>query len=232
MTRADEPHVLDRPVAASLAGHHAKFAQRHGQAVRYQADVAIFAALDDPEDPTAWADAVHLFDPEVPLVVPGATQCPDDWEMLRMLNVVQMEGSGVTPEPDPEAVPLGPDDVPEVLDLIARTDPGPFRRRTIDLGTYLGIRHEGALIAMAGERMHQPGWTEISAVCTDPAYRGQGLAARLLRAVAAEITTRGETPFLHVAAANENAIRLYEKLGFTLRRTMPFAILGHRGSVG
>ncbi len=182
-------HVLDRAVASSLDGHHVRFARRHGHAVRYQTDVATFAALDDPNDPRAWDEAVHLLEPDVPFVVPGVT-------------------------------------------LIARTDPGPYRQRTIELGTYLGIRRESALIAMAGERLHPTGWTEISAVCTDPAYRGQGLAGRLVRAVAAGIFERGETPFLHAAATNESALRLYEKLGFTLRRTMPIALLTHKGSVG
>jgi predicted GNAT family acetyltransferase len=109
-----------------------------------------------------------------------------------------------------------------MLDLVARTEPGPFRKRTIELGTYLGIRRDGRLIAMAGERLHPPGWTEISAVCTDPGYRGHGLATRLVRAVAAGIRARGETPFLHAAADNTYAIRMYERLGFTLRRTTTF----------
>ncbi len=86
------------------------------------------------------------------------------------------------------------------------------------MGTYLGIRHEGRLIAMAGERLRLPGWTEISAVCTDPEHRGRGLATRLVRAVAAGIRDRGDTPFLHAAAENTRAIRLYESIGFTLRR--------------
>src|SRR5579872_6852408 len=132
-------HVLDRAIASSLDGHHLRFARRHGRAVRYQTDVAVFAALDDPNDSRAWDDAVHLLEPDVPFVVFGVTQWPDGWEPIRMLEGVQMEGSGVVPEPDPEAVVLGPDDVPEILDLIARTDPGPYRQRTIELGTYLGI---------------------------------------------------------------------------------------------
>jgi len=118
-----------------------------------------------------------------------------------------------------------------MLELVARTDPGPFRERTIELGTYLGIRHEGALVAMAGQRLSPPGWTEISAVCTDAAYRGRGLAARLVRAVAAEIHARGRTPFLHAAASNVNAIRLYEKLGFTTRRPIVFAAFESRTGV-
>jgi hypothetical protein len=81
------------------------------------------------------------------------------------------------PAPAPDAARLGAADVPEILDLIDRTQPGPFRRRTVELGTYLGLRSaDGRLIAMAGERLHPAGWTEISAVCTDPAHRRKGLA--------------------------------------------------------
>jgi predicted GNAT family acetyltransferase len=112
-----------------------------------------------------------------------------------------------------------------MLDLVARTRPGPFLPRTIELGTYLGIRRGGALVAMAGERLRPPGWTEISAVCTDPAHQGQGLATRLVHAIAAVIRDRGETPFLHASADNTGAISLYESLGFRLRRTLDFCAL-------
>ena len=129
-------------------------------------------------------------------------------------------------EPNPESARLTAADVPEILDLIARTRPGPFRPRTIELGSYPGIRQDRALVAMAGERMRPPGWTEISAVCTDPAYRGRGPATSLVRAVAAGIRARGETPFLHTAASNAPAIRLYESIGFRLRRRRPSAATG------
>jgi predicted GNAT family acetyltransferase len=138
---------------------------------------------------------------------------------------VQLEGFSLEVAPDREAIVLGPDDVPEMLALVERTKPGPFGPRTIELGTYLGIRRDGALVAMAGERLHPAGWTEISAVCTDESYRGAGLATRLVRAVAAGIRARREVPFLHAAAANTTAIRLYESLGFTLRREVSFLIL-------
>jgi predicted GNAT family acetyltransferase len=129
----------------------------------------------------------------------------------------------------PEAVTLGPDDVPEMLDLVARAQPGPFAPRTIELGRYLGLRHEGALIAMAGERLQLPGWVEISAVCTDPAHRGRGLGTALVRAVSAGIRERGATPFLHTAASNERAIRLYRSLGFTKRRDISILDLTRLG---
>lgn len=145
---------------------------------------------------------------------------------------VQLVDTGLRAEPAPEAVPLGLDDVPEILDLVARTEPGPFLKRTIELGTYLGIRDRGRLVAMAGERINPPGWTEISAVCTDPEYRGRGLATRLVRAVAAGIRERGETPFLHAAADNLPAIRLYESLGFTLRRRSTILAVRSPGTPG
>ena len=152
---------------------------------------------------------------------------PPGWERLGNIPGVQMDGSGLEPAPDPEAVVLGPADVPEMLDLVARTRPGPFLTRTLELGTYLGIRRGGALVAMAGERMHPPGWTEISAVCTDPAFRGEGLATRLILAVAHGIRERGETPFLHTSARNTNAIRLYESIGFReVTRTVRFTRAG------
>ena len=125
--------------------------------------------------------------------------------------------------PDEEAVPLGPADVPEMLALVERTRPGPFLSGGIRLGPYLGIRRGGALVAMAGERLHPPGWTEISAVCTDAEVRGQGLASRLVLALAAGIRARGEQPLLHAAEDNTNAIRLYESLGFRLHRTVMFS---------
>ena len=133
-----------------------------------------------------------------------------------------MVDDGVVAAPDPEAVVLGPTDVPDMLALVERTRPGPFRPGTIRMGTYLGIRQRGRLVAMAGERLHPPGWTEISAVCTEPEHRGRGLATRLVQAVAAGIRERGEIPFLHAAATNVNAIRLYESLGFRLSRTSTF----------
>jgi predicted GNAT family acetyltransferase len=121
---------------------------------------------------------------------------------------------------DPDLVRLTQTDVPEMLELISRTTPGPFAARTIDMGDYFGIRDQGQLVAMAGERFRPPGYTEISAVCTTPQFRGRGLATRLVLAVAHGIRQRGATPFLHVASTNAAAIKLYESLGFKPRRVI------------
>jgi ribosomal protein S18 acetylase RimI-like enzyme len=216
--------VLDNPALASLTGPHAHFAERRGRVLRYPVDVSPWVGLPDEPDAEDWADVAALAGPgaEVPLAGYFRGAVPDGWEIAFAVDGVQLVDDGIAAAPDPEAVRLTPADVPEMLDLVARTRPGPFLPRTIELGTYLGIRRGGALVAMAGERLHPPGWTEISAVCTDPAFRGQGLAGRLVLAVAHGIRERGETPFLHTGARNTGAIRLYESLGFRLRRTTEF----------
>ncbi|KUN06570.1 acetyltransferase [Streptomyces canus] len=233
---AHDTSVLDNAVWAALDGPHAHLAERVGRAARYPDDVYAFAALADPRDPAAWADLLTLVGPGSTVRIKPVETVPDGWEVVGGGVGVQLVDTALRAEPAPEAVRLGPDDVPEILDLVARTKPGPFLTRTIELGTYLGIRDRERLIALTGERIRPPGWTEISAVCTDPAYRGRGLATRLVRAVAAGIRERGDTPFLHAAANNTRAIRLYESIGFTLRRRSPILLVrtpgtSHRGPV-
>ncbi|MFD7601638.1 GNAT family N-acetyltransferase [Streptomyces mirabilis] len=220
-----EPHILDNAAWAALTGPHAHLAERLGRAARYPTDVSPFTALEDPADPRAWDDLAALAGPGTVTPVTAVQTVPGGWEIEAGGEGVQMVDTALYAEPAPEAVRLGPADVPEILDLIALTQPGPFLPRTVELGTYLGIRHRARLIAMAGERLHPPGWTEISAVCTHPDHRGRGLATRLVRAVAAGIRERGDTPFLHAAANNTHAIRLYESIGFTLRRRTRFALV-------
>jgi predicted GNAT family acetyltransferase len=140
---------------------------------------------------------------------------------LRLVGY-QMVAETWTPEADADVLELGPEDAVEMLDLADRTRPGPFQLRTPEVGRYVGIRIDGKLVAMAGERFHPPGFTEISAVCTDPDVRGQGLAQRVMGAVGAGIVARGETPILHVAGTNEGAVRLYQRMGFVIRRDIEF----------
>lgn len=207
--------VLDNPVWHALHGAHAPLARRRGRAAAYDPEVSIFAGLAGrgPED---WADVRAL-------VGPGGVAAlldrdvPGDLRMVMEVPCHQMVAEGWAPVADPDALVLGPADVPEMLDLTKRTKPGPFEARTIELGTYVGLRVDGRLVAMAGERMHPPGFTEISAVCTDPEFTGRGYAGRLMSTVGAGILARGETPFLHVALDNP-ARHLYERLGFAVRR--------------
>ncbi|WP_406691461.1 GNAT family N-acetyltransferase [Saccharopolyspora sp. ID03-671] len=214
---------LRNPVWHSLNGAHARLAERVGEAMRYPSEVSPFAALPLEPDEAAWADAAKLVGPGGIVLVTGPPRtAPPGWERFEVAPGVQMIDDGVTGERDPEAVRLTTADVPEMRELAARTKPGPFEQRTIELGTYLGIRRGGKLIAMAGERMHPPGWTEISAVCTDPGFQGQGLASRLIRTLVVDIRARGERPFLHAVDTNTGAIALYERMGFRIHRRPVF----------
>ncbi|HEY2223914.1 GNAT family N-acetyltransferase [Actinomycetospora sp.] len=216
--------ALDEPVRAALDGPHAHLAVRHGAAVRYHPDVAPFLA--PPGDAAEWDDAVTLAGPGGVLVVRTMTPLdpPPGWEVVRHLPGVQMVLDDAAPAaPDAGLETLGDDDVDAMLALVGRTEPGPFARRTHELGTYLGVHDDLlGLVAMAGERLRVPGATEISAVCTDPAARGRGLATRLVLALAAGIRARDELPILHAAADNTTAIRLYSQLGFTVRSEPSF----------
>jgi ribosomal protein S18 acetylase RimI-like enzyme len=121
---------------------------------------------------------------------------------------------------------LGREDVEEMLVLTELTKPGPFSRRTIEFGQYFGIRHEGRLVAMAGERLRVPGFTEVSAVCTHPEFTGRGYARAVMAKVMQGIVGRGECPFLHAAEENARAIGVYEELGFRVRWTGTVVVLG------
>jgi ribosomal protein S18 acetylase RimI-like enzyme len=219
---------LANPVWHALRGPQATVAEGGPLAFRYQQDVALFAAIPDEPSPDAWAQLRELVGPgEFALLFRYEVEQPADWETLFAVPSVQMVATALRGELDDQAEQLTDDDVPDMLAIVERTNPGPFSPRTIALGEYFGIRDEnGALIAMAGERMFAPPYREISAVCTDEAHRGRGLAARLVRHLAARITARGETPILHAISENVNAIRLYEALGFTLTRE--FAVTGYR----
>jgi predicted GNAT family acetyltransferase len=233
MTGTDAPAELDNVVWHSLIGPRSDLAERRGRAARFDPEVSLFAAVDDDASPEAWDDLADLIGPGGVAVLGRRTlRVPDGWVTELAVPGVQMLAGpaldvSVVAEVVPE--PLGPDDVDEMMALIAATDPGPFERRTVELGGYLGVRAEGKLVAMAGERFRGAGYTEISAVCTDAAHRGRGLGSLLTRAIAAQIRARGEEAFLHAAASNTNAIRLYQALGFTLRTTCDFAAIRRVG---
>jgi len=215
-------HVLDNPGWHALTGTHAALAERVGSAARYEPDVAAFCALADDATPAAWNDLRQLVGAGgIATVARNGLDVPDGWSVEFTIPCRQMllpEGAGDDGgSPREPVLVLEPDDVPEMLALVERTRPGPFARRTIELGSYLGVRDGGALVAMAGERMHPPGYTEISAVCTDADQRGRGLASQLIRALVRSIRGRREIPFLHLTMENDTAHRVYDALGFETR---------------
>ena len=219
--------VLDNPVWHALIGPHASFAIGDDLVRQYPADVAPFVAVRTWEDPRVWDALADLVGSGADIGLAGTDELPPaGWEILGRGDGVQLvQTDALQPRPFAEAVELGSDDVPEMLALVERNEPGPFRPRTFELGRYIGIRRDGCLVAMAGERLHPEGWTEISAVATDVEYRGQGLASRLVLDVAFHIQERGDRALLHAAATNVGAIAVYERLGFVLRRHTTFSFV-------
>jgi ribosomal protein S18 acetylase RimI-like enzyme len=232
MLSADEA-MLENPSYAALCGPHARFAQVRGRARRYPADVAPFLGLPSPPSAQDWRDAADLVAPGTHVAVRASSaELPDGWRAVRVFDLTQMIGERVAGVDCPEAISLGAADVPEMLELVAQTEPGPFLRRTIELGDYLGIRSDGALVAMAGERFRLDGWTEISAVCTRPDHRGRGLASRLVEALIAHMQLRAQRAFLHVMSSNTGAIRLYEQLGFRVSQTTTLTVVTREAPAG
>ncbi len=221
-------HPLDRPVWTALTTRQAGFAIGDAGALRFDPEVALFAAAADtaPQSLAALAQLV----PEggmIGLVERGAPTLSDDLHIVKQAACVQMIAPHLSvPEPAFDVLPLGETDAAEMLDLATLTEPGPFFARTHALGGFVGVREAGQLVAMAGERLKAPGFTEVSGVCTRPGWRGRGFAAGLLGLVARRIVARGEIPFLHAYADHIATIALYERLGFAVRARITYTILG------
>lgn len=221
-------HALDRPVWASLSTCHAALSEGGALAKRFARDVNLFAsAQDDSEEAlAALADLVEpgdrVFVLQVPeIVVPQGLRVTKAAKGVQMVATRHIQDEGARED----ILTLADSDAPDMLALARLTDPGPFLRRTHSMGTFIGIRIDGRLAAMAGERMRMPGCTEVSGVCTHPDFRGRGLARRLSAAVARAIEARGEQPFLHAWKTNLPAISLYEQLGFRTRTEVNVAVL-------
>lgn len=220
-------HPLDRAVWAALTTRQAELSLGGARALRLAPEFGLFAAAADASESslTALADLVRatgeaaLFEADPPEKLPGVVVTPGD-----PLSQLVAEAP-VCPEPDFEVVPLGDADADEMLALATLTKPGPFFARTHRLGDFVGVRAHGRLAAMAGERLRLPGYTEVSAVCTHPDFRGRGYAAGLMGVVTRAVVARGEIPFLHVYDHNEGAIRLYETLGWRRRRPIKVSFL-------
>jgi ribosomal protein S18 acetylase RimI-like enzyme len=224
-----DPHPLDAVIWRALTSVQKGLAEGDALARRYPAAIAPFAATIDRE-PASFRSLLALVgaDDRIALFTTEEVEPPSTFSVMRRDSVDQMilaDAGACVAQPGAPIVTLGVADVPEMLALASVTQPGPFGPRTVELGDYIGIRRQGVLVAMAGERMRLDGFTEISAVCVEPAYRGHGFAAELVGALASSISARSEVPFLHVFSSNHAAIALYRKLGFALRRRMHLAVL-------
>ncbi|MCK1545907.1 GNAT family N-acetyltransferase [Bradyrhizobium sp. 147] len=214
--------LLDRPIWSALTTRQKHLAEGGPRALRYPVDMTPFADMIDLSaasfaalgDLMTGSQVAALFTPE-PVDVPAG------FKVVLAETGEQMIGSPAdSPLRDAEIVTLGPTDVPAMMALTELTKPGPFALRTLELGTFFGIRAGGELVAMAGERMKPGNFTEITAVCVHPDHRGRRYAQALLAAVARQIEARGEIPFLHVFSNNASAIALYRRQGMRIRRRL------------
>jgi len=224
-------HPLDNVVWQALTTRQAQFAESFDSARRFQRDVTSLCAFEEPSSAGYAALGGLVGDGGTAAILLNQRYEPrDGWNFVGgapLLEMVCENGDGAVALSTPrlDLAELGPGDSSEMVDLTALTKPGPFGTRTHELGYYAGIRENGKLVAMAGERLKVPGYTEVSAVCTHPEHTGRGYACLLMLEVMRRIRERGEKPFLHVRQDNARAVALYERLGFKTRVIVHYAIL-------
>jgi GNAT superfamily N-acetyltransferase len=213
-------HLLDNICWHTLAGRHAEFSTGTDTARRYSRGFSPIAAFAIAERPDFAALAPyceageHLYCDGWSGAAPAGWRIDDENTMLKMVWTPPMPAE----DGAPEAIRLGPEHATPALALVALTRPGPFGRRTLELGEYFGCFEGGHLVAMAGERMAAGTLREISGVCTHPDAQGRGYARRLMIKLVRRQMQRDETPFLHVMRDNAGARRLYARMGFRVYR--------------
>jgi predicted GNAT family acetyltransferase len=222
-------HPLDNVIWEALTTRQIEFAEGFGAARRFMPEVTLLAGLRNPDD-EGYASLAGLVDAgdTAAVFLDEPFVARDGWMYVvgaPLLQMVSENGVTESKRSAPEIHELGLRDSAEMIELTTLTKPGPFSSRTHELGTYLGIRQGGKLVAMAGERLKVSGYTEVSAVCTHPEHLGKGYAQALMAEVMRGIRERGQTPFLHTRADNARAIRVYEKLGFRTRKQGHFAVI-------
>lgn len=212
---------LDNPIWATLTSAHSHFGYGNEAARRYFADVVPFAGLNtDAPDAYLALDALMRSGEEV-FVLSKSVAAESALHQVRTLGVIyQMVGTRINMDHigAESVLTLSSTDAHEMLELAKDVKPGPFESRTHETGRYVGIRNDGRLVAMAGERMKFDSCVEVSTVCVDQKSRGRGFGARLISVLAKRILHEQSIPFLHVFSNNKTAISLYRRLGFEIRR--------------
>ena len=225
-------HPLDRPVWSALTTRQAHLSLGGGRAVRLSPEYGPFgAAMDASPEGLAALGALQVADADTWTLEADPVSAPPGLEVKSQAECLQMVAGRLAPQRlTISATVLTDADADQMLALARLTRPGPFAQKTHRLGRFIGVKQDGRLLAMAGERLRPEGFTEVSGVCTHPDGRGLGYGGALSLLVAERILARGETPFLHVYAGNTVAIGLYQALGFEVRRSVTATILSRPGA--
>lgn len=222
--------LLARPIWNALTSVQSGHAVRHGGAVRFHPEIGPLAAMPS-DDEAGLAALASLAEPGelLAMIEQDIASHPPGTLLERQSSAVQMVmDTPIAPFHHPDIIPLGDADAPEMQALAHLTEPGPFASRTHMLGQFWGIREEGRLIAMAGERTRMPRFGEVSAVCVHPDARGRGLGVLMVRKAASNLAAQGLRPFLHSYADNDAAIATYRRVGFRLAREVVITMFRRR----
>ncbi len=203
-------HPLDNVIWQALGTRHARFAHGNGLARKFVPEVSSLAGFLDPTPAAYDALASLMGDGEVAaLALQAPREPPSGWAVVGAAPMLQMVHQG-----DLVSSAKDSSDPPSIVEL-----------SSVDAPEIFGIRCNGALVAMAGERLKIPGFTEVSAVCTHRDHTGRGYARILMTEVMRRIRSRGETTFLHVRQDNVRAIELYQRLGFAERVLLHLSVI-------
>lgn len=222
-------HPLDRPIWSMLTGRQAHLAEGDARALRIDRGYGVFGvAADTGADAQAALAGLIPDGGELWIVEGERWPVPEGAREVKRAILAQMVAEGPPPTPrdgEPAILSLGEGDASEMAALADHAKPGPWGPATHRYGPFFGIREDGRLLAMAGQRILVPGMAEVSGVATWEDCRGRGLARALIGHVMRQMTARGETPFLHSYADNAGAIGLYESLGFRIRREVHVLVI-------
>ena len=221
-------HLLDNPVWEALSSVDSHFNSGTDTLKFYPETMSPFVGLQNWDESDLQTLITTLpSNRSFSIMKVNEPRLPSQFQIIFSLPLFQLVCLDFKPYSNPSHTiqKLESKDIPQMLELTAKTKPGPFYEKTIDFGNYLGIYSGDTLISMAGERLHLNGYTEVSAICTHPDYLGKNYASGLTSMVCQTIIENKNTPFLHVRQDNVRAIEMYKRLGFQIRAEVYFAVI-------
>lgn len=212
---------LQNPVWYSLEQSHKKWQMDFDGVKFYDPEICPFGAFQEGTSTTNAVNEYAKLTDKFFLVTGDEPTWDEQYiQLIQKKNGVQMVlNELVDKEITEEIILLTPDYMDEIYELIWKVMPGYYRKRSYEMGSYWGIKKEGRLVSIAGQRMQTDAFIEISGVVTDPAFTKRGYAGQLVVHNARQIIKSGKHPILHTTQHNP-AIKLYERLGFELTRPM------------